>query len=104
MANRYGYCHLCGRYGNLDRHHVYGGGFRKKSERYGMVCYLCRNCHNAVHFSNESKNLMLRLRKEFQLKFMKKYPNKDFMKEFGRNYLDDQDECEEGFTIDELTI
>lgn len=50
-------CFLCGRNGAqdpLDRHHIFPGPYRKKSERYGLVVYLCHNrCHifakTAVH-------------------------------------------------------
>ena len=50
-------CFLCGKNGSedpLDLHHVFGGPYRKKSEKYGLVVYLCHHdCHifgkNAVH-------------------------------------------------------
>ena len=37
-------CWLCGANGysdHLDRHHIFGGPYRKKSEKYGLVVYLC---------------------------------------------------------------
>jgi len=42
-------CWRCGRNGcvdPLDKHHLFGGALRKKSEQYGLVVYLCNNrCH-----------------------------------------------------------
>ena len=43
-------CWLCGKtdYGlnRLERHHIFGGANRKKSERYGLIVYLCgETCH-----------------------------------------------------------
>ena len=42
-------CFLCGRNDTgdpLERHHIFGGANRKKSEKYGLVVYLCGNrCH-----------------------------------------------------------
>ena len=37
-----------------------------------------------VHFNND---LDLKLKKEMQKAFEKEYPDKDFLKEFGKNYL-----------------
>ena len=32
----YGRCWLCGRWGWLEEHHIFGGANRKKSEKYGL--------------------------------------------------------------------
>lgn len=40
-------CWLCGRNGTaepLDKHHIFGGAYRKKSEKYGLTVYLCHGC------------------------------------------------------------
>ena len=87
-------CFLCGRngvYDPLDRHHIFGGPNRKKSEKYGLVVYLCHSdCHifgpNAVHRNAE---VMRMLRRYGQRKAMKEngWTIKDFIREFGKNYL-----------------
>jgi len=81
-------CYLCGSSRWLELHHVFGGANRNKSTKYGLVVYLCHNCHNepplGVHHNRER---MVYLRQIGQQAFMKHYPNKDFLKEFGRNYL-----------------
>ena len=87
-------CWLCGRNGTaepLDKHHIFGGAYRKKSEKYGLVVYLCGNrCHRngkmAVHRSGEQ---MRRLRRYGQLKAMQEqgWTEEDFRREFGKSYL-----------------
>lgn len=89
-----GRCFLCGRNGTedaLERHHIFGGTYRKKSEKYGLVVYLCgercyRNGGNAVH---RNGNQMRLLRRYGQLKAMKEqgWTEEDFRREFGKSYL-----------------
>lgn len=91
-------CFLCGKNGSsdpLDRHHIYGGPNRKKSEKYGLVVYLCHNeCHifgkHAVH---NDANVMQRLHEYGQRKAMEEngWSIKDFIREFGKNYLEDDE-------------
>lgn len=87
-------CFLCGRNGSqdrLDRHHIFGGANRKKSERYGLVVHLCHNdCHifgeKAAHKNAET---MLELHQYGQRKAMQEngWSVEDFIKVFGKNYL-----------------
>ena len=82
------YCYLCGAERMLENHHIFGGANRPKSDKYGLTVYLCHYCHNepprGVHHNRHNMDL---LRREGQKAFMKKYPDKDFIFEFGRNYL-----------------
>ena len=81
---------MCGRYAQLERHHIFGGALRKKSEKYGLCVELCHACHNeppdGVHFNAEN---MLMLHKYGQQKYMKEQnaTKEDFMREFYKNYL-----------------
>ena len=87
-------CWLCGSTGRsepLDRHHIFGGSNRKKSERYGLVVDLCHNkCHifgkNAVHNNAET---MQELHEYGQRKAMAEqgWTVDDFRREFGKNYI-----------------
>ena len=87
-------CWLCGANGNydpLDKHHIFGGANRKKSERYGLFVYLCHNrCHifgkNSAH---QNKDTRLKLHQYGQKKAMEEngWTTEDFIREFGRNYL-----------------
>lgn len=83
-------CHICGRYGNIEMHHVFGGQRRKISDKYGAVVPLCHNCHNeppnGVH---HNKEVRLALQAETQRKLMDDHgwTVADFIKVFGKNYL-----------------
>lgn len=84
------WCYRCGSWRNLERHHVLGAAYRKKSERDGLVVYLCRSCHNeppnGVHHNRQA---MDKLRREGQLAWMEHYGKtvEDFIAEYERSYL-----------------
>ena len=42
-------CYLCGKTCRTERHHVFGGPYRKLSEEYGAVVDLCPECHRYIH-------------------------------------------------------
>ena len=87
-------CFLCGKNGcadPLDKHHIFGGSNRKKSEKYGLYVYLCHHeCHengrNAVHRNPETAQ---KLHEYGQLLAMEEnnWTADEFRLEFGRNYL-----------------
>lgn len=86
-------CFLCGRTGNLDKHHIFGGPFRKKSEKYGLTVDLCHDtCHifgpDSVHQNRET---MLEIKRYGQRKAMQEngWSKEDFIREFGKNYLEE---------------
>ena len=83
----YSRCQLCGKFAPLDKHHIYGGAFRSKSEKYKMFIYICRDCHNKIHFSKDGREMMDKLRKEYQIKFHERYPDLDFKEIFKRDYM-----------------
>ncbi len=101
---RYGYCRLCGEWRRLELHHVFGGCYRKKSETYGMVILICRECHDKLHFAPDSAERMRKLRARYQAIFERRYPNLSFLKVFGRNWGDDEEPMEEGIDIEEMRI
>lgn len=87
-------CWLCGGYDGidlLDRHHLFGGAFRKKSEKYGLWVYLHHHsCHIFGPLSvHQNKDTMRRLHQYGQRKAMEEnnWTVEDFIKEFGKNYL-----------------
>lgn len=82
-------CYVCGTAYNLHKHHIfYGTGKRKLSDDYGCWCWLCAKHHNmsneGVHFNKKLDN---QLKELTQRKFNDAYPQLDFLKIFGRNYL-----------------
>ena len=87
-------CFLCGGNGSddpLDRHHIFNGPYRKKSEKYGLVVYLCHNrCHifgkYAVH-NNQERMLYLKARGQYKVMEEQGWSRERFIREFGKDYL-----------------
>nr|DAV56310.1 MAG TPA: Recombination enhancement, RecA-dependent nuclease [Caudoviricetes sp.] len=83
-------CFMCGTTSRIERHHIFGGAYRKKSEREGLVVYLCHECHNeppnGVHHNRSNMDW---LRAIGQKSWMGHYGKTadDFIKEYGRNYI-----------------
>ncbi len=83
-------CLICGTTYNIHKHHIfYGTGKRQLSERYGCWCYLCGKHHNlsneGVHFNKVLDN---KLKGLAQKRFKEVYPQLEFIKIFGKNYLE----------------
>ena len=87
-----GLCEICGEWHPLERHHVFGGANRKKSEKYGLVANLCHKHHNeppdGVHH-NWANNL--RLKQKYQRIFEETHTRAEFMQEFGKNYIQEDE-------------
>lgn len=88
-------CFLCGEPATwadpLDKHHIFGGALRKKSEHYGLTVWLHHSkCHifgsEAVHNDAE---VCRDLQTQAQKAAMKKYgwSEEEFRAEFGKSYL-----------------
>lgn len=89
MSERF--CWLCGAENvPLERHHIFNGAYRSKSEKYGLVVYLCHSCHNEPPYGvHHNAANMRRLKKWGQIKCQTEQ-NWDilrFRQEFGKNYL-----------------
>lgn len=94
MHQKDGTCYLCKKLYNdysikaTEEHHVMFGPDRKLSEKYGLKVYLClphhRTSSEAVH---QNKEMNILCRRDAQKEFIKKYPDKDWMQIFGKNYL-----------------
>ena len=85
-----GECFICGCYGVVERHHIFGGALRKKSERYGLVVTLCHSCHNAPPYGvHHNAKAMQKLHEYGQRKAMAEngWNIDDFRREFYKNYL-----------------
>ena len=83
-------CFVSGETFGLVRHEVfYGTANRKLSKKYGLWVWLTPYWHNmsndGVHFN---KRLDLQLKQYAQSKFEETHSREEFMKIFGRNYLE----------------
>lgn len=78
-------CFLCHRETHCDRHHIFNGAMRKKSEEYGAVILVCRECHERIH-----KEIGLRnsLKAQWQQAIMnyQGWTLSKWMQEFHKNY------------------
>lgn len=81
-------CYVTGWTIDLHKHHIFGGGRRKLSERYGLWVWLRSDWHNqsdyGVHFNKELDTL---LKQKGQEAFERNHTRAEFMAIFGRNYL-----------------
>ena len=88
-------CYLCGKpatYADpLDKHHVFGGARRNKSEKYCLTVYLHHsNCHIFGDYSvHQCAKIDRALKAKTQQKAMEHYgwTVEQFRQEFGKNYL-----------------
>lgn len=76
MTHNYERCYVCGKAAS-DWHHVMHGADKKKSEIYGLMVPLCRECHNKVH--HVGGELDLKLKQDADRAFL--------IKQLGRCYL-----------------
>lgn len=80
-------CYICGRYGQTEEHHIFGGNpNRKHSEEHGLKVYLCPDCHRGDLSVHKNRELRLNLQEEAQAEFEKTHSREEFMAIFGRNY------------------
>lgn len=87
-------CFLCGQYpcgDPLDKHHIFGGALRNKSEKYGLFVYIHHNkCHifgkRSVH---QNAKINYALKATAQVIAMEHYgwSEEDFRREFYKNYI-----------------
>ena len=87
----YGKCWLCGKVGAVERHHIFGGSNRDKSERDGLVVLLCgATCHrNGPRAAHQCAETALEIKKYGERKWMYEHEasTDDFRREYGKNYL-----------------
>lgn len=82
------YCIVCGR-PNPEEHHVFfGTSNRKWSDKYKLVVPLCHIHHRGSDLSPHfNKDFDMKLKQYAQERFQEEYPDLDFMKIFGKNYI-----------------
>lgn len=82
-------CFICKSTYCLETHHIMNGANKKASEKYGLLVKVCANCHTLSPNSIHRDSKVLRALKEAgQQNFEQSNTREDFMRIFGRNYLD----------------
>lgn len=83
-------CLICGSW-NIEDHHIFfGNANRKQSEKYGLKVWLCPTHHRGtigVH-GKDGHKLDMQLKELGQKAFEWKHTREEFIKIFGKNYLD----------------
>ena len=80
-------CYITGRTYELDKHHIFNGALRKKSEDYGLWVYLNHDVHMKAHGTKQGQEVLKWLKQQGQEAFERRYGHEKFMKEFHKNYL-----------------
>lgn len=81
-------CFLCGSWGKVDPHHIFGAACRKTSDKYGLIVHLCRGCHDFIHFNPNGHDQMEYLHKLGQTYYEENIGDRQkFIEEFIRSYL-----------------
>lgn len=87
-------CFICGSSGDicgLEKHHIFNGSNRKKSEAYGLTVMLCGDkCHRGGKYSvHKNEDIRKKLQSLAQKYAMHKYNMSidDFRRVFGKNYI-----------------
>jgi hypothetical protein len=83
-------CFFTGRTDGLHEHHIFGGPWRKWSDKYGLTVYLRPEFHLAdspYRTPHNDKETDLMLKRIGQIAFEQEYGREKFMEIFGRNYL-----------------
>lgn len=76
-------------YPRIERHHVFGGFNRTRSEKYGYIAPIVDDMHpNGVKAPKEWQEIDESLKKQCQKHYEQNHGTReDFIKEFGRSYL-----------------
>ena len=77
-------CFLTGATRCLDKHHIWAGARRSKSEKWGCWVWLAHDIHMDLHERNQG--LSYDLKDICQRRFEELYGHEKFMEIFGKNY------------------
>jgi hypothetical protein len=92
-GDMYKECYFCHSVTHLEKHHVFGGAYRGKSESNNFTVTLCHWCHNeppdGVHFNKDRRNYLKRIA---QKEFEQTHTREQFIAEFGKNYIMEDEE------------
>lgn len=78
-----GICSCCGKKIDTTIHHIFGGAYRRRSEKNDFVMELCFDCHRKMH----DTDLGEKTKRVFQAKYEKQHSHDDFVKLMGNSWL-----------------
>ena len=78
-------CFLCGHYGHMEVHHIFGGSVRQTCNKQKLIVHLCQTCHKNLHDHGESKQYLHQIG---QQEYESKIGTRDeFIHDYIRSYL-----------------
>lgn len=79
-------CYICGKYTDLQTHHVlHGTSMRKKADEDGLTVKLCIRCHADLHDKGDSDRLLQQVGQYF---WEQNYGTRDqFRSRYGKSFL-----------------
>ena len=77
-------CMICRKCGVTQIHHVFGGAYRKKSEKMDLVIEVCPNCHREIH---DNPKKFEWIKKKLQKQWEEQHSHDEWMNIFKRNWL-----------------
>lgn len=80
-------CYICNA-PYAQTHEIYYGKNRQNSIEYGMQCKLCEKHHTGAEGIHKDPYFDFKVKQLYQKQFEEKYSREEFVKVFGRNYLD----------------
>ena len=78
------HCYVCGAMACKKPHQIFNEANDTKSEEYGLMMPICCECHYKIH---NVPGKMTETKQFGQRKFEEHYPELDFLKIFGKNFL-----------------
>lgn len=82
------HCLVCATTIGLEVHHVFfGTANRRKSEKYGMKVWLCREHHTGNAGVHHNRDLDLEIKKWAQARFEEEHSREHFRNIFGKSWL-----------------
>lgn len=80
-------CYLTGRTYDLDKHHIFNGSFRDKSETWGCWCLINHEAHMKLHQTAQGQKVARWLKQQAQEQFERRWGHDKFIEVFKKNYL-----------------
>ena len=81
------YCEVCGK-PYAHNHEIFFGKNRQNSIKYGMQKRLCEEHHEGALSPHHDKDIDDEYKREGQTKFEETHSREDFIRIFGKNYLE----------------
>ena len=82
-------CYICHTQRDLQRHHIFGGPNRRRSDDDGLWIYLCVDHHTGNHGVHRDFGLALEIKQMGERAWIERYgkTREEFIRDYGKNFL-----------------